>query len=135
MNVLMYVFNHWSDILVIIVVTIALFMLTRQWIMTTARSLDGATANEKLSWLSRLLSNLIPIALVLVTDAEIEYGDGTGPLKRATVIAQLYDYIPDDFKQFVTEAQLARIVELALAEARELWTDHVAIGQLIKPSE
>lgn len=135
MNVLLYVFNHWSDILVIAVIAIALFILTRQWIMATAQSLDAANTREKLSWLSRLLSNLIPIAVVLVTDAEIEYGDGTGPIKRASVIAQLYDYIPDDFKQFVTEAQLARIVELALDGAKALWTDHVAIGQLIKPSE
>ena len=57
---------------------------------------------ERLAYITRF-TNLAPIALVLVTDAEIEFGNGTGPLKRSYVMDELYKRIPDEYKKYITE--------------------------------
>ena len=55
--------------------------------------------------------------MVLVTDAEIQFGGKTGQLKRSYVIDELYKRIPDEYKKFITEENLDSIINKVLPEA------------------
>lgn len=61
---------------------------------------------------------LSQILLNLVTEAERQFGDGTGALKKATVIAWAYDYIPTYLKPIITEKRLGKWIELTLKKAK-----------------
>ena len=58
----------------------------------------------------------------LVTEAEKEYGGGTGALKLAEVIV----------KTFVTAERLTKWVEEALAAAKAKWESNIAIAAYIE---
>lgn len=104
-----------------IVILIALFLglefakLYREW--------SGKSDEKKIAMTKRILENLIPIALLLVTEAEKLYGDKMGEMKKAYVIDQLYSRIPEAFKPFVTEENLTVILETVLVQAKLLWEE------------
>lgn len=89
--------------------------LRNQWLLMTDEEREAST--------ERILRNLVPIAIGFVTDAEKEFGAGTGAIKKSVVIGKLYALIPDEYKRFVTEDNLAAIVRVALTDAQILWTD------------
>ena len=74
----------------------------------------------------------MPIALSLVTNAEVIYGGGTGALKRAAVMDELYARIPDEFKKYIDESNLDNIIETALIEAKALWETNKDVQALIQ---
>ena len=78
---------------------------------------------EKIAYTKRILTNLIPITLLLVTDAENTFGPATGAIKRAYVIDELYKRVPDEYKKYVTEENLDLIIGQSLAKAKVFWTD------------
>lgn len=80
-------------------------------------------AKEKIAYTTRLLKNLIPIALVIMTDAEIQFGKQTGPLKRSYVIDELYRRVPDEYKKYITEENLDQIITTVLPKAEIIWAD------------
>ena len=82
---------------------------------------------EKIAYTKRLLTNLIPLALLLVTDAENTFGAATGPIKRAYVIDELYKRIPDEYKKYVTEENLDVIINGALEKAVIFWAENPQI--------
>ena len=84
-----------------------------------------------MAYITRLLTNLVPIALVLVTDAEIQFGGGTGPLKRSYVIDELYKRIPDEYKKYITEDNLDSIINKALEEAERLWVNNPRVNMMV----
>ena len=90
------------------------------------------TTAEKMAYITRLLTNLVPIALVLVTDAEVAYGGGTGKLKRSYVIDELYKRIPDEYKKYITEENLDAVLNKALDEAKELWESNDSLKSIIE---
>jgi hypothetical protein len=57
---------------------------------------------------------LCKVALALVAQAEKEYGGGTGAIKYAVVVAQLYKCVPLIVRPFVSEAMLGEIVDEAV---------------------
>lgn len=67
----------------------------------------------------------------LVTEAEKELGGGTGALKLAKVIADVYPKLPTVIKLFITEKTLAQWVDLALDKAKETWAKNPAIAGYI----
>lgn len=79
---------------------------------------------EKIANTKRILTNLVPITLLLVTDAENTFGGNTGAIKRAYVIDELYKRVPDDYKQNVTEENLSIIVEKTLEKAVIFWQEN-----------
>lgn len=88
---------------------------------------DEIVANTK-----RLLSNLIPITPRIVADAEIKFGKGTGCVKKAYAMDELYLRIPDEYKKYVAYQNLSSIIENAVDDAQNnyvfwesLSTDHV----------
>ena len=81
-------------------------------------------------------SVVMKMLYALVTEAEKEYGAGTGALKLAAVIAVVYPKLPAMIKLFITEATLTKWVEDALATAKEAWKKNAALaGYIAKPAE
>jgi len=57
----------------------------------------------------------------LVDEAERLLGDGTGPIKLATVIQWLYPKLPTGIKMLISEKRLIKWIEEGLKEAKKLW--------------
>jgi hypothetical protein len=128
MDILRFIGTYWHDILVVLILLVSFGFAVKKW-WPNWQTMSSA---EKVAYVSRLLQNLIPIALGLVTDAEAQYGGGTGKIKRAYVIDELYSRIPDEFKPYVTEQNLDAILTKALDEAKVLWEENTQIKALIK---
>jgi hypothetical protein len=94
------------------------------WLLLKFKGFGQLTDEQKMALVERLLKNLIPSAIWLVTEAENQFGSGKGLLKRAYVINFLYERIPDEFKGYVTEDNLAMILELALTSAKVIWEQY-----------
>lgn len=128
MDILRFIGTYWHDILVVLILLVSFGFAVKKW----WPNWQAMSSAEKVAYVSRLLQNLIPIALGLVTDAEAQYGGGTGKIKRAYVIDELYSRIPDAFKPYVTEQNLDAILTKALDEAKVLWEENTQIKALIK---
>jgi hypothetical protein len=61
------------------------------------------------------------ILFALVTEAERQFGTGTGQLKLAAVVTQVTPYIPSILRIFVTQERLETLVNKALDEAKLKW--------------
>ena len=131
MKVIMFIARNWQDILVVILLVISVLTGFNQWIKKFGPVFKAMTVQERVAYITRLLQNLAPIALVLVTDAEIEFGGGTGQLKRSYVLDELYKRIPDDYKKYITEANLDTILNKALEEAEKLWNDNLKVNKIV----
>ena len=72
----------------------------------------------------------------LVTEAEKEFGGGTGSLKLASVVAEIYPKLPAVIKMFITEDILTEWIEDARDAAKEKWKQNAALAQYIgQPAE
>jgi hypothetical protein len=67
------------------------------------------------------------ILFALVTEAERQYGSGTGVLKKATVITWIYERLPLIIRIFFTEKQLEVMIESVLTEAKSKWADNESL--------
>lgn len=131
MKIIRSVIENWDNILVVAALIAAIITggvrFVKRW-----KTMNNV---ERIAYVKRLLENLVPIAIKMVTLAEIDYGGGTGALKRAEVIDALYVRIPDEFKPYVTEANLDIIIEEALRKARILWEENYAINKIVMKKE
>ena len=132
MNVFKFVVSNWTDILVLLVLIASAIVGIRQWIKVKGPIFQKMSSAEKIAYVTRLITNLVPIAMVLVTDAEIDYGNGTGVLKRSRVIEQLYTLIPDEYKPYVTEENLDAVINKVLPEAKKLWEENEQIKAIVQ---
>lgn len=135
MNVLLFLANNWDNILTVVLLVVSITIIIEKWIQKNGPLFKKMSLTEKLAYIARLLQNLVPIALVLVTDAEIEFGGGTGPIKRSYVIAELYKLIPDEYKKYITEQNLDDIINKALEEAEKLWAENTNIKSIVYGAE
>ena len=72
----------------------------------------------------------------LVTEAEKEFGGGTGSLKLAAVMAAIYPKLPAVVKTFISEKTLTKWIEEALKAAKEKWKKNTALAEYIgSPAE
>ncbi len=131
MDVLLFIAKHWHDILVVILLVVSIIASVNRWVAKNGPILKEMSLEERIAYITRLLTNLAPIALVLVTDAEIEFGGGTGILKRSYVIDELYKRIPDEYKKYITEDNLDDILNVALEQAEKLWSTNPKVGKLV----
>ena len=132
MNVFKFVVSNWTDILVFLFLIASAIVGIRQWIKVKGPIFQKMSSAEKIAYVTRLITNLVPIAMVLVTDAEIDYGNGTGVLKRSRVIEQLYTLIPDEYKPYVTEENLDAVINKVLPEAKKLWEENEQIKAIVQ---
>ena len=132
MNVLLFLAEHWQDILVVILIVVSSITGLNKWIKKNGPILAQMTVQEKIAYTTRLLTNLAPIALALVTKAEIDYGGGTGVLKRSYVIDELYKRIPDEYKKYITEDNLDSIINAALIQAEKIWNENPNVKKIVQ---
>jgi len=131
MQVLLFIAHHWHDILVVILLIASIITGISKWTAKHGPIFEKMSLGEKMAYITRLLTNLVPIALVLVTEAEIQFGSGTGTLKRSYVIDELYKRIPDEYKKYITEDNLDAIINKALEEAERLWANNPRVNMMV----
>lgn len=67
------------------------------------------------------------VLFALVTQAEKEFGGGTGKLKLATVIKWAYEKIPPWARTFISVERLTAMINEAVERAKETWDNNPAI--------
>lgn len=85
-------------------------------------------------WIRGGKSVVFKMLYAMVTEAEKEYGDGTGALKLASVIEKIYLKLPMMVRLFVTADTLQKWVETVLQEAKKTWEQNNNIQNYIKSS-
>lgn len=131
MGVILFIARHWHDILVVGLLIISMFLGIAKWVKENGPIFKGMSLTERIAYITRLLTNLAPIAIILVTDAEIAYGAGMGVLKRSYVIDELYKRIPDEYQKYITEKNLDDIIDVALEKAEGLWNGNSKVSRLV----
>ena len=99
MNVLTFLAKNWDSMLVIVAFLALVVVLIKR----------GET-----KILKQILFNL-------VTQAEKQFGSGTGSLKYAAVADWIYQRIPAVLKLLFTSSDIEKMIEAALEEAKKAW--------------
>lgn len=99
MNVLTFLAKNWDSVLVIVAFLALVVVLIKR----------GET-----KILKQILFNL-------VTQAEKQFGSGTGSLKYAAVADWIYQRIPAVLKLLFTSGDIEKMIEAALEEAKKAW--------------
>ena len=68
----------------------------------------------------------------LVTEAEKNFGSGTGTLKLASVFAEIYPKLPTVIKTFISAKTLQKWIEDALKAAKQKWKSNANIKAYIE---
>lgn len=99
MNVLTFLAKNWDSVLVVVAFFALVVVLIKR----------GET-----KILKQILFNL-------VTQAEKQFGSGTGSLKYAAVADWIYQRIPAVLKLLFTSSDIEKMIEAALEEAKKAW--------------
>ena len=99
MNVLTFLAKNWDSVLVVVALLAVVVVLIKR----------GET-----KILKQILFNL-------VTQAEKQFGSGTGSLKYAAVADWIYQRIPAVLKLLFTSSDIEKMIEAALEEAKKAW--------------
>ena len=99
MNVLAFLAANWDSVLVVVAFLAVVVVLIKR----------GET-----KILKQILFNL-------VTQAEKQFGIGTGALKYAAVADWIYQRIPAVLKLLFTSSDIEKMIEAALEEAKKAW--------------
>lgn len=99
MNVLAFLAANWDSVLVVVAFIALVVALIKR----------GET-----KILKQILFNL-------VTQAEKQFGSGTGSLKYAAVADWIYQRIPAVLKLLFTSGDIEKMIEAALEEAKKAW--------------
>lgn len=99
MNVLTFLAENWDSVLVIVAFLALVVVLIKR----------GET-----KILKQILFNL-------VTQAEKQFGSGTGSLKYAAVADWIYQRIPAVLKLLFTSSDIEKMIEDVLEEAKKAW--------------
>ena len=99
MNVLTFLAKNWDSVLVVVAFLALVVVLIKR----------GETKIMK-----QILFNL-------VTQAEKQFGSGTGSLKYAAVADWIYQRIPAVLKLLFTSSDIEKMIEAALEEAKKAW--------------
>lgn len=99
MNVLAFLAANWDSVLVVVAFLAVVVVLIKR----------GET-----KILKQILFNL-------VTQAEKQFGSGTGSLKYAAVADWIYQRIPAVLKLLFTSSDIEKMIEVALEEAKKAW--------------
>lgn len=99
MNVLAFLAANWDSVLVVVAFLAVVVVLIKR----------GET-----KILKQILFNL-------VTQAEKQFGSGTGSLKYAAVADWIYQRIPAVLKLLFTSNDIEKMIEAALEEAKKAW--------------
>lgn len=113
MNVLAFLAKNWDSVLVVVAFLAVVVVLIKR----------GET-----KILKQILFNL-------VTQAEKQFGSGTGSLKYAAVADWIYQRIPAVLKLLFTSSDIEKMIEDVLEEAKKAWgTNENLKGYIEAPS-
>lgn len=99
MNVLTFLAKNWDSVLVVVAFLALVVVLIKR----------GET---------KILKQIL---FKLVTQAEKQFGSGTGSLKYAAVADWIYQRIPAVLKLLFTSGDIEKMIEAALEEAKKAW--------------
>ena len=111
MNVLTFLAKNWDSVLVVVAFLALVVVLIKR----------GET-----KILKQILFNL-------VTQAEKQFGSGTGSLKYAAVADWIYQRIPAVLKLLFTSSDIEKMIEAALEEANKAWGANENLQGYIDP--
>jgi hypothetical protein len=80
-------------------------------------------------------SMIMHMLYALVTEAEKQYGGGTGALKLAAVIDKVYPKLPPVIRAFITDDMLIGWIEDALSAAKKEWDNNKNVSDYIGKEE
>jgi hypothetical protein len=106
----MFLAANWDSVLVILLFAVLVIVLIKR----------GET-----KILKQILYNL-------VTQAEKQFGSGTGSLKYAAVADWIYQRIPTILKFLFTANDIERMIEAALEKAKKAWGTNTNIKEYIE---
>lgn len=92
-----FIMNYWDSILVVVIFIVICIVLVKK----------GSAKYVK------------QMLFYLVTQAEVEFGSGTGDLKYAAVTTWLYERMPAILKFFFTAKQIDAMIEAAVDQMKE----------------
>lgn len=110
MNIIQFLTANWDSVLVVLAFLVLVVVLIKR----------GET-----KVLKKILFNL-------VTQAEKQFGSGTGELKFAAVADWIYQRIPAVLKLLFTEKDIATMIEAVLEEAKKAWGTNENIKRYIE---
>ena len=113
MNVLAFLAANWDSVLVVVAFLALVVVLIKR----------GET-----KVLKKILFNL-------VTQAEKQFGSGTGELKFAAVADWIYQRIPAVLKLLFTEKDIATMIEAVLEEAKKAWGTNENLKEYVETAE
>lgn len=99
MSIIQFLAANWDSVLVVLAFLVLVVVLIKR----------GQT-----KILKKILFNL-------VTQAEKQFGDGTGSMKFAAVADWIYQRIPAVLKLLFTSSDIEKMIEAALEEAKKAW--------------
>ena len=112
MNIIQFLFANWDSVLVILAFLALIVVLVKR----------GET---------KVLNKVL---FSLVTQAEKQFGGGTGKLKLAAVSDWIYQRIPAVLKLLFSEKNIENMIETALEEAKKAWGNNENIAAYIEPT-
>ena len=77
------------------------------------------------------LNMLRELILSLVVGAEIDYGSGTGEIKKAEVTKKVYKLLPSLSKLVISENDISNLIESAKSEMDKLASENEAAAKLL----
>ena len=111
MNIIQFLLANWDSVLVILAFLALIVVLVKR----------GET---------KVLNKVL---FSLVTQAEKQFGGGTGKLKLAAVSDWIYQRIPAVLKLLFSERDLESMIENVLEEAKKAWGNNENIAAYIGP--
>ena len=112
MNIIQFLFANWDSVLVVLAFLALIVVLVKR----------GET---------KVLNKVL---FSLVTQAEKQFGGGTGKLKLAAVSDWIYQRIPAVLKLLFSEKDIESMIETALEEAKKAWGNNESIAAYIEPT-
>lgn len=112
MNIIQFLFANWDSVLVVLAFLALIVVLVKR----------GET------------KALNKVLFGLVTQAEKQFGGGTGKLKLAAVSDWIYQRIPAVLKLLFSEKDIESMIETALDEAKKAWGNNENIAAYIEPT-
>lgn len=112
MNIIQFLAANWDSVLVVLAFLVLVVVLIKR----------GQT-----KILKKILFNL-------VTQAEKQFGDGTGSMKFAAVADWIYQRIPAVLKLLFTEKDIADMIEAVLEEAKKAWGTNENLKEYVETS-
>ena len=112
MNIIQFLFANWDSVLVVLAFLALIVVLVKR----------GET---------KVLNKVL---FSHVTQAEKQFGGGTGKLKLAAVSDWIYQRIPAVLKLLFSEKDIESMIETALEEAKKAWGNNENIAAYIEPT-